>query len=195
MNGKALTIQSQTVLKMLAEVLRAEPNLMINISGHTDNTGSPSANLALSKERANQVKDYLTDNFDIAGDRIITQGLGSKDPIASNKTEDGRSENRRVEIVVRQPDAVLIWFENEVKVQPPTLRPDWLDPVPNYYLYLGYRITTGKKSSAHILYPNKGTLKIGEDATVIIHGLNLEQKENSFIKNIALQDGGLRSIL
>ena len=180
---------------MIAEALHAEPNLMIDVTGHTDNTGSPSANLALSKNMAEQVGKVLTDTFDIAAERIITSGLGSTNPIASNATEYGRAENRRVEIIIRQPDAILTWFENDVKVQPPALRPDWLNPVPDYYLYLGYRITTGNNSKAHILYPNKGTLKIDEDAMVIIHGLNLEQQEESFIKNITLQDGELEAIL
>lgn len=195
MDAGTLSPSSKALLKMVAEVLHERPNLMIDISGHTDNTGSPSANLTISKNMADSVKDYLMDNFNIAGERIMTTGLGSKNPIASNETEYGRAENRRVEILIRQPEAILTWFENDVKVQPSALRPDWLDPVPNYYLYLGYRVTTGKKSSAHILYPNKGTLKIAEDAMVIIHGLNLEKQEDSFIKNIALQDGGLKAIL
>jgi hypothetical protein len=80
-------------------------------------------------------------------------------------------------------------------VQPPTLRPDWLDPVPNYYLYRGYRVTTGKKSRAHILYPNKGTLKMDEDAMVIVQGSDLAREEETPVENIEVQNGGFETII
>jgi len=190
-----LTSESEIMLESIAEKMRAEPNLMIDIRGYTDNADSPAANTVLSKRMADQIKNHLTVELGLSSDRIQTSGFGAKDPIASNKTDQGRKENRRVQIVIRKPDAVLTWFENDVRVQPPSLRPYWLDPVPNYYLYHDYKVTTGKKSSAHILYPNNGTLRMGEEATVIIQGSNLIQRENSFIQNLELQDGGLRAIL
>lgn len=195
MAGSVLTPESETMLKEIANKIRAEPNLMIDVNGYTDNVGSVSANVTLSKKRADQVKAYLVDNLKVASGRIHAAGLGAQNPIASNETEEGRQENRRVEIVIRKPDALLIWFKNDVKVQPPTIKPDWLDPVPNLYLYRRYKITTGKKSSADILYPNKGVLSIGEDAMVIVHGLELKRKEKPLIRNFALQSGGLKTIL
>ena len=193
--GSELTPGSEAILKGIANKLRAELNLMIDVNGYTDNVGSAAANAALSKKRADQAKDYLANNLRVAGDRINTAGLGAQDPIASNKTEQGRQENRRVEIVIREPDALLVRFENDVKVQPPAIKPGWLDPAPNYYLYRRYRITTGKKSSAYIVYPDKGVLNIGEDAMVIIHGMESKRKEKPIIKNIELQSGGLETIL
>lgn len=193
--GHTLTLESDTVLASVGNKMHEAQNLKIDIYGYTDNTGSPASNIVLSKERAAQVKRYLVDTLGVHDDRIQTFGFGAENPVASNNTDEGRKKNRRAEIVIRKPDAVITWFENDVKVQPPALRPDWLDPIPNYYLYIGYKVTTGKKSSAHIFYPDEGMLKIGEDAIVIIHGLKSTAQENSFIKNIELQDGGLRTVL
>jgi len=193
--GRVLTPESEIMLKKIADKLLTEPNLMIDVCGYVYDGGPLSANTNLSQKMADQVKDYLTINLGVSDDRIQALGLSGKGKIASNKTAETRARNRSVEIVIRQPDAVLTWFENDVKVQPPALRPGWLDPVPYYYLYRGYKVTTGKKSRAHILYPNKGTLKMDEDAMVIIHGLNLEQKEKTLVKNIELQNGGFKTIL
>lgn len=190
-----LTSESEIILESIAEKMRAEPNLMIDVRGYTDSADSPAANTILSKRMADQVKNHLTVELGLSSDRIQTSGFAAKDPIASNKTDQAREKNRRVQIVIRKPDAVLTWFENDVRVQPPSLRPYWLNPVPNYYLYHDYRVATGKKSTAHILYPNKGTLKMDEEATVIIQGSNLEQRKNSFIQNLELRDGGLTAIL
>ena len=193
--GSTLTSESQIILARIVDKMRAEPNLMIDVRGYADNAGSSAANAVLSKKMADHVKVHLTVNSGLSGDRIQSFGYGSKKQKFSNKTVADRKQNHRVEIVIRKPDAVLTWFENDVKVQPPCLRPYWLDPVPNYYLYQDYKVVTGKKSSAHILYPKNGTLKIGEEATVIIQGLDLKQEENSFAKNLQLQDGALKAIL
>ena len=193
--GRVLTRESEAMLKTIADKLLTERNLMIDVCGYTRDGDTLSSHTNLSQKMADQVKDYLTINLGVSDDRIQALVLSWKGRIASNKTAETRAKNLSVEIVIRRPDAVLIWFENDVKVQPPALRPGWLDPVPNYYLYRGYKVTTGKKSRAHILYPNKGTLKMDEDAMVIIHGLNLEQKEKTLVKNIELQNGGFKTIL
>jgi hypothetical protein len=195
MIGTTLTPESEAVLKRIAAKMRAEPNIMIDVNGYTDNTGASSANVILSKEMAEKVRTYLASRADETGGRIQAVGFGANNPIASNATEQGRAQNRRVEIVMRQPDAVLTSFDNDVRVQPPALRPGWLKPVPNYYLYRGYKVTTGKKSSARIVYPNKGVLRMGEDAMVIIHSLYLQREEKQLLKNIRLQDGSLTAIL
>jgi hypothetical protein len=193
--GKALTPESDIILRDIADTLIAKPNLMINLYGCANTAGLQTANITLAQEMANQVRIYLTSKLHIAGDRIQTFGSGSEDRIALNKPEKYKMDKPRVDIVIRQPDAVLTWFENDVKVQPPALRPHWLNPVPNYFLYSGYRIITGKKSRAHIFYPNSMILKMDEDAMVIINGMNLPQKENSFVDNIELQGGGLKALL
>jgi hypothetical protein len=190
-----LTSESEIVLHSITRKLHAQPNLMTDVRGYTDNGGSPAVNTVLSKKMADQVRDYLTGRLGLSHERIQTFGYGAKNPVSSNNTHEDRRKNRRVEILIRTPDAVLTWFENDVRVQPPSLRPHWLNPTPNYYLYHDYRVATGKKSSAHILYPNNGTLQMSEEAMVIIQGLNVEQKEEDCIKNLELQDGGLTAIL
>lgn len=70
------------------------------IEGHTDVTGSKDVNMKLSKERADAVAAYLTNNTDIKPDQITTEGLGFDKPLAPNNTKQGRAQNRRVDIIV-----------------------------------------------------------------------------------------------
>lgn len=190
-----LTAASMTVLRGIADRIRAEPNLRIDVYGYTDNTGSANVNTAVSKRRAELVKQYLSDILKEHGDRIQTSGMGSRNPVAPNETEKGRKKNRRVEIVVREPDAVLTWFENDVKVQPPFLRPRWLDPSPHYYLYHDYMVTTGKMSRAYIQYPNESVLRMDEYAMVVIHRMDMEREDERFVKDIEMQNGSLKTML
>jgi len=71
--------------------------MQVRIVGHTDSTGSDAINNPLSVDRAESVKDYLVDRG-VAGNRIVTEGRGSRQPVADNATADGRARNRRVEI-------------------------------------------------------------------------------------------------
>ena len=68
----------------------------VEIGGHTDNVGADGFNKRLSEQRAKAVKDYLMQNG-IDAKRLIIRGYGKSKPIASNKTEEGRQKNRRVE--------------------------------------------------------------------------------------------------
>lgn len=85
-------------LKNVASVLQDYPNTVVEIMGHTDNTGSEAYNLKLSDRRAASVASYLTSQG--VGQRVITTGLGESSPIASNDTATGRAQNRRVEIKI-----------------------------------------------------------------------------------------------
>jgi outer membrane protein OmpA-like peptidoglycan-associated protein len=78
-------------------ILKENPNIKVEIGGHTDNLGPEKANQKISEKRALSVKKYLMDKFNISGDRLIVKGYGSMKPIADNKTEEGRSKNRRGE--------------------------------------------------------------------------------------------------
>lgn len=86
-------------LAAVATNLQSYPDSTVQIVGHTDNTGSAAHNQDLSARRANAVADVLLDNG-IAFTRIRTFGRGEDQPVASNLTAEGRSQNRRVEIVI-----------------------------------------------------------------------------------------------
>ena len=100
-NSGNATLKSQSFesLDRFAELLRKNPNVRIEVSGHTDNTGSASLNKKLSKDRALTVKNYLV-NKGIEDERITYAGYGFEQPIAPNTTPEGREQNRRVEIKV-----------------------------------------------------------------------------------------------
>ena len=71
----------------------------IQLEGHTDSQGSARKNQALSEKRVQTIKTYLVQHFRLAPERILAVGYGSTRPIATNDTPDGRSQNRRVEVV------------------------------------------------------------------------------------------------
>lgn len=94
--GKAtLKAQSYSVLDQVAEVLKKYPDYHLSISGHTDNVGTPSANQALSEERAASCYQYILSR-QIAESRMVYKGFGEKQPVGLNNTEEGREQNRRV---------------------------------------------------------------------------------------------------
>lgn len=90
---------SKAELNKLISFLNTNPNLSIEISGHTDNVGKPTDNKLLSENRAKSVKDYLVENG-ISATRLTTKGFGDTAPISTNETEIGRAENRRTEFKV-----------------------------------------------------------------------------------------------
>lgn len=92
------------VLNHLATSLNQNQVTTVTIIGHTDSTGSDAINNPLSFDRANAARDYLV-NRGVAPRRIATDGRGSREPIADNGTEQGRAQNRRVEIYVAEPVA------------------------------------------------------------------------------------------
>jgi len=81
-------------------MLKDNPDIKVEIGGHTDSLGSEKANQKMSEKRAESVKKYLMDKFNIPGDRMIVKGYGSKKPIADNGTKEGRAKNRRVELKI-----------------------------------------------------------------------------------------------
>ncbi len=87
------------ILDRFAEGLRNNPNAQVRIIGHTDSTGNDGINDPLSQARAESTRNYLTARG-INGARIQVQGMGSRQPVATNDTAEGRAHNRRVEIFV-----------------------------------------------------------------------------------------------
>jgi outer membrane protein OmpA-like peptidoglycan-associated protein len=98
--------ESYSVLDGAAETIKTvfagNPNVKIEVQGHTDSKGSDQYNLDLSNRRANSVKDYLVINHGINPDRLMARGYGESRPVASNDSDAGRAKNRRVEFVVME---------------------------------------------------------------------------------------------
>ncbi len=91
-----ITSTSEKTLRDVLKTLQTYPDIYIEISGYTDNSGSAKLNQKLSQERADAVKDWLVIHG-IDSTRITAKGYGSDKPIASNKTPEGRAKNRRIE--------------------------------------------------------------------------------------------------
>lgn len=98
-NKSTLTASAKANLDKLVSVFNQYPDTDIQIYGYTDSTGAPEYNLKLSDQRAASVKAYLAGKG-LSSARFKTTGLGIADPIASNETVEGRSQNRRVEFAI-----------------------------------------------------------------------------------------------
>jgi len=95
-----IRLASANVLDKLAAILKRCPEVKVEIGGYTDNVGDDEDNDALSQRRADSVLKYLV-REGVAAGRLSSKGYGAKAPIASNDTEDGRAENRRIEFVAK----------------------------------------------------------------------------------------------
>lgn len=95
-NRSELLPRSYVELDKLVQVLRENPQMEIEIIGHTDNIGDVNYNLTLSRRRATQVMEYVIRNGGIEANRLQANGFGSSQPIFSNDTEESRQMNRRV---------------------------------------------------------------------------------------------------
>lgn len=98
-NKSSLLDESVSELERLIEFLKASPEVRISLEGHTDDVGSDTYNDDLSLRRANAVKTYLVD-AGVDGSRMKTRGLGKRQPLVRETTEDARRNNRRVEMKV-----------------------------------------------------------------------------------------------
>jgi outer membrane protein OmpA-like peptidoglycan-associated protein len=96
----AIKPQMRPVLDQFAQGL--DPHMRVTVVGYTDSTGSAATNDRLSLERAANVRDYLTGRG-IDGSRVLANGRGENEPIATNETASGRAQNRRVEIYLSEP--------------------------------------------------------------------------------------------
>jgi outer membrane protein OmpA-like peptidoglycan-associated protein/tetratricopeptide (TPR) repeat protein len=98
--GKAtLSPQSNLELEKAVELLKTNPTMIIEVGGHTDNTGDDASNMKLSHDRAKSVREYLV-KAGIAPERVQAKGYGESNPVATNDTDDGRKANRRTEFVI-----------------------------------------------------------------------------------------------
>ena len=90
---------SVPTLEEIASLLKDRPKLKVLVVGHTDSMGEREYNMGLSRRRAEAVVKYLVSTFKIAQSRLVPAGVGMLAPVATNRTEEGRSKNRRVELV------------------------------------------------------------------------------------------------
>lgn len=100
-NKATLTRESERILWRAHRAMVANPEVRVVITGHTDNVGGKEFNQGLSLERAQAVRNWLVEKG-IASNRMRTVGKGENEPVASNETEEGRAENRRIEFFVEQ---------------------------------------------------------------------------------------------
>ena len=92
---------SYALLDDVAQALKDNPKIKVEVQGHTDSVGNDAFNLKLSQKRAESVRKYLVKQG-VAADRMVPKGYGENVPIADNRTADGRSQNRRVEFIITE---------------------------------------------------------------------------------------------
>ena len=97
-NSDVITPNSMEIIRQLADGLKENTTINLKIVGHTDSDGEDAKNLVLSKKRADAVKAKLV-GLGIISDRIRTEGKGETEPVADNKTPEGKAQNRRVEFI------------------------------------------------------------------------------------------------
>lgn len=105
-NSSTLSDASRNALRNFANSLKSNPDTDIRIVGFTDNTGKVDYNQTLSEKRAKSVYDYLMMQG-VSSDRMVYEGKGVHDPVADNSTPEGRSLNRRVEILILANDKMV----------------------------------------------------------------------------------------
>lgn len=98
-NSAEIEAQSTKEVALLIDFMRQNQKIRIEITGHTDNVGTEPYNQQLSQARANALRQALIDGG-IAPDRMVATGKGSTEPVATNNTDEGRQQNRRVEIKI-----------------------------------------------------------------------------------------------
>jgi OmpA family/FecR protein len=182
--SSALSNKGVTQFKGLAEYLQKRPNLSIEIAGYTDNTGDSARNVLLSEARSRSVKAVLMANG-VAEARIQTRGGGASSPIASNETEEGRAQNRRIEVVglsfsTKRP--LTTGQQTPLKPEahitamfPPvqSLTPwdaDWQTARLGEPVYEYHRLMTGAKARVEITFANKNRLQLTENSLAVVYG-------------------------
>jgi len=97
-NSAQISMDSRAVVDEIGGFMKAYENTVVEIVGNTDSSGDRNHNIILSKQRADSVKDYLTQKYGFPAARILTRGAGPDHPVADNKTPEGREQNRRSDI-------------------------------------------------------------------------------------------------
>lgn len=118
-NSSKISKKAYPVVDSLGTALTSGPGaaMQVKLVGHTDSAGDKAYNKSLSLKRAEAVKNYLAVHFSIAPARIEVEGMGEDQPIASNESQEGRAQNRRVEVIniSKKSDAPKVVKELEIK--------------------------------------------------------------------------------
>ncbi|MGI9546521.1 MAG: OmpA family protein [Flavobacteriaceae bacterium] len=93
--------QSMGIIRQISQALTQEKSMKLYIIGHTDSDGTDASNRALSKSRAEAVKNALVKIYNVSANRLDTKGKGEAEPVADNSTAEGKAQNRRVEFIKR----------------------------------------------------------------------------------------------
>jgi hypothetical protein len=215
--GSAVLEESQRqVFMRLVEYLSKRDRLNIEIGGHADNQGNAAQNVALSLARAEAVRTFLVENG-ISVSRIRTCGYGIQFPIADNATPEGRTKNRRVEIIglsaltgrlLVSPDGKPLPPEARISAIKPSVgvmsawEGDWRDAVMDEPLYEAFRVNTSSGAWLDVTFRNKSTMHVSENATLFVYGFEAASKlasqplpdgtaRREIAKNIELEKGDL----
>ena len=122
-NSAKMGLDSRAVVDEIGSFMRAYENTVVDIDGNTDSTGSRELNMALSKQRADAVKDYLIEKYGFPAGRMRTAGNGPDKPIDSNATPEGREKNRRTDIKVYPNPATPVMLQDLFTIRKAVSRP------------------------------------------------------------------------
>lgn len=181
----------------LGDFLKENQGVIIEISGHTDNSGTPEINQKLSLSRAQRVKDYLVGKLGIDKDRLIARGYSSRFPIADNNTPEGRAMNRRIEIAALKndnPAGTLTYLRRDVFTKFPD-KIDFIRATINQDLFHLYRVLTRQKSNANVTFQDLSKINLGPQSLMIIYSLMERGFQIPRKQNVHLMTGGLRTKL
>jgi hypothetical protein len=183
--GSSLIAASeQKQFEKLLQYLKSRPTLIVEINGYADNLGNPEQNVRLSAARAEAVKSYYVQQG-IEPERIKTHGRGANNPIATNETDEGRSQNRRIEVVAlssltERPNTTgrntALQSDGRITAILPTvltLAPwdeSWQEARLGEQIYEYHRLQTIDKARAEITFNNKQRVQIAENSMVMLYG-------------------------
>ncbi len=193
-------------LKKIGAYLQTRGDLKIEISGHCDSTGKPEYNQDLAIRRANKVRDYLINNFEIRPSNISARGYGSSKPVAENTTVSGRAKNRRVEIKPltsltkrsltdennkpTNEEGILSFFNGAVQTKAPW-NIGFDDAFISEPIYELHKINTRTEARAEVTFNDNSRLQVGENSLVIVYGLQSKEPVIKEKGNIELVKGDL----
>jgi hypothetical protein len=184
-------------MNQLGEFLKENQGLIVEVSGHTDNTGTREINQKLSLSRAQRIKQYLVRKLKIDEDSIIVKGYSSRFPIADNNTPKGRAKNRRIEISTlknNNPAGKLTYLRRDVFTKLPD-KIDFIRASINQDLFHLYRVLTRAKSNANVVFQDLSKINLGPQSLMIIYSLLEKSLPLPRKQNVNLLTGGLRTKL